>query len=103
MTVRGRKMETVFKVLAVTAIVQLGVQCSMDANAAWKSSSVSHFNVSSVIRHKRYLDFLPKSRMFVSIEHGQDTPNWENKKKKRRKKHFSCKIDKNLGYGRIFL
>lgn len=67
----GRIMETVTKVLTMVAFIQLGVQCSMDSNAAWQSTNTTRFNASTIIRHKRYLDFLPKSRMFVrkSDEH----------------------------------
>lgn len=61
-------METVIKVLAVAVIVQWGVQCYMDPDAVWKTTTATRPNTSTIIRHKRYLDFLPKSRMFVSMK-----------------------------------
>lgn len=64
-------MDTVIKVLMVTAVAHLSVHvhCTrMHSNAARQSDSASQMNCSNVVRHKRYLDFLPKSRMFVSID-----------------------------------
>lgn len=61
-------MKTVIKVLAAAVLVQWGVQCYMDPDAVWKTTTANRPNASTIIRHKRYLDFLPKSRMFVSME-----------------------------------